>query len=69
MSPKPGDLVKIVDPDEPKIDGFPYSTVGLMVKVEEKTPGGWLIFTVLAEGGMLTFDEPFWAAEIISSHP
>ena len=69
MRPKPGDLVKIVDPDESKIDGSPYSIIGLLIEVEEKTPGGWLIFKILAEGDILTFDEPFWAAEIINFHP
>ena len=65
--PKVGDIVKVVDPDDYKIDGFPYSTVGLLVKIEEKSPGGWKIYKVLAEGDVLTFDEPYWALEIISS--
>ena len=48
MTAKVGDIVKIVDPDDYQIDGFPYSTVGLLVRIEEKSPGGWKILLVTA---------------------
>ena len=65
---KVGDLVRIYDPDEHLYDGTPYTTVGLLIEIQHKSPGGWRIFKVHAEGQIMSFDEPFWAAEIINSY-
>ena len=64
-----GDLVRIFDPDREKINGSPYSTVGLVLKISPKSPNvqAWREFYVLAEGEHLVFDEPFWAAEVINT--
>ena len=64
-----GDLVKIYDPDKERIDGSPYSTVGLVLKIRPLSPSvqAWREFHVLAEGQEMFFDEPFWAAEVINT--
>ena len=66
---KVGDLVKIYDPDEDKLDGNPYWTVGVVLKVEKKSKSinSNRIFTIHAEGKKLTFDEPFWAISLVHS--
>ena len=64
-----GDLVRIFDPDEERYDGFPCSTVGLVLKIRPLSPSvqAWREFYVLAEGQEMVFDEPFWAAEVINT--
>jgi len=66
---KPGDLVKIYDPDENQMDGIPYSVVGILIKINQKTSNvnAHRIFTIYVEGGERDFDEPFWAASLINS--
>ena len=65
-----GDLVRVFDPDREKINGSPYSTVGLVLDIQPKSPHkhAWRIFHILAEGEHLVFDEPFWAAEVLSTN-
>jgi len=66
---KVGDLVKIYDPDEDQLDGSPYWTMGVILKVEKKaaTATSNRIFTVHAEGHEMVFDEPFWAISLVNS--
>jgi hypothetical protein len=66
-SVKAGDLVRIYDPDQ--VDGCisPYSIVGIVIEIERKSTKGWRIFKVLAEGELMSFDEPFWAAEVLNT--
>ena len=66
---KPGDLIRIYDPDEIKIDGQSYSAVGILVSIQRKTPNkhAYRIFRIFSEGRILIFDEPYWAAEIMNS--
>ena len=65
-----GDLVRVFDPDEERMNGNPYSTVGLVIDIQPKSPHkhAWRVFHVLAEGEHLVFDEPFWAAEVLNTH-
>jgi len=64
-----GDLVRIHDPDEHKIDGTPYSVLGILINIRQKTfnANAHRVFTVYIEGEQRVFDEPFWAATVISS--
>lgn len=67
---KAGDLVRIFDPDHDKIDGYPFTTSGLLLELDHKTshPDSWRIFKVLTfEGEVLTFDEPYWEAELLEN--
>ena len=65
---KAGDLIRIFDPDHDKIDGYPFTTSGLLLQLSYKTshPSSWRIFKVMTfEGEVLTFDEPYWEAELL----
>lgn len=66
---KVGDLVKVYDPDEDQIDGTPYWTMGIILKVENqsKVTHSNRIFTIHAEGHEMVFDEPFWAVSLVNS--
>ncbi len=66
---KVGDLVKVYDPDEDRIDGSPYWTMGVILKVEKKSKNATSnrIFTIHAEGHEMVFDEPFWAVSLVNS--
>jgi len=66
---KVGDLVKVYDPDEDQLDGTPYWTMGVILKVEKKskTVMSNRIFTIHAEGHEMVFDEPFWAVSLVNS--
>jgi len=66
---KPGDLIRIYDPDEIRIDGKTYSVLGILVSIQHKTPNkeAYRIFRIYLEGRFAKFDEPYWAAEVINS--
>ncbi len=68
---KVGDLVKVYDPDEDQLDGTPYWTMGIILKVEKKSKiahsNANRIFTIHAEGHEMIFDEPFWAISMVNS--
>jgi len=67
-SAKVGDLVRIYDPDHIEGSSFPYSTIGIVIEIGRKSTKGWRIFKILAEGEIMSFDEPFWAAEVLSAN-
>lgn len=66
-----GDLVRVYDPDHvrQRVDGYPYSTIGLVTDIKAKSPNpeSYRVFYILSEGENLWFDEPYWALEVISS--
>ena len=66
---KVGDLVKVYDPDEDRLDGHPYWTMGVILKIEKKSKSANSnrIFTIHAEGLEMVFDEPFWAVSLVNS--
>lgn len=66
---KVGDLVKIYDPDEDQLDGTPYWTMGVVLKIEKKSKNinSNRIFTVHTHGEEFVFDEPFWAISLVHS--
>ena len=65
---KPGDLVRIYDPDEARLDGRSYSAVGILVSIGYKgsNPETYRIFNIYLDGSISWFDEPYWAVEIIN---
>jgi hypothetical protein len=68
---KVGDLVRVFDPDEQHLDGSSFWTIGILVSVEFKTPNSesyriFSIYSTDSREGHMVFDEPYWAAEIIS---
>ena len=69
---KVGDLVRIYDPDEKSLDGASFWTIGILTDIECKTthPESYRIFRIYGTDdceGHMTFDEPYWAVELISS--
>ncbi len=69
---KIGDLVRIYDPDEKKLDGASFWTIGILTDIKCKSPNpeSYRIFSIYSTDdreGHMTFDEPYWAAELISS--
>jgi len=64
---KVGDLIRVYDPDE----RFPvtYSALGIVTGIKYKTivPDSYRIFNIYTDEGHVTFDEPYWEAEIINS--
>ncbi len=72
---KVGDLIRIYDPDENTLDGETYWTIGILTDIKYKSPNpeSYRIFSIYSVAprptpeGHLIFDEPYWAAEVISS--
>lgn len=69
---KVGDLVRVYDPDEERLDGTSFWTIGILTDIASKTPNPesyriFIIYSTSAREGFMTFDEPYWAAEVISS--
>jgi len=72
---KVGDLIRIYDPDERSLDGSRYWTIGILtsIKFKGKNSKSYRIFKIYSTmhrptpEGYLTFDEPYWAAEVLSS--
>ena len=69
---KAGELVRIYDPDEDRLDGYSYSALGVLVSIEHKTPiwadpESYRIFKIYLDGDIRHFDEPYWTAEVINS--
>ena len=65
---KLGDLIRIYDPDEKKIDGMTFSVLGVLVSIEYKSTNenSHRIYKIYSDGHVATYDEPYWAAEIIN---
>jgi hypothetical protein len=66
---KPGDLIRIYDPDESRLDGRSYSAIGMLVSIGYKSsnPESYRVFKIYLDGGVKSFDEPYWGAEVINS--
>jgi hypothetical protein len=65
---KVGDLVRIYDPDEHTRGGTPYSALGILIKISQKTSNvnAHRIFTVYVKGEQRVIDEPYWAVSLVS---
>ena len=61
-----GDLVRVYDPDESHIDGNMWSAIGLVLRVDYKSPDGYRILSVLVGDREEVYDEPYWAFNILS---
>ena len=65
---KVGDLVRVFDPDEDKMDGVAYSTFGIVIAIKKKSenPESYRVFDIYGREGYASFDEPYWAVEMVS---
>jgi len=66
---KVGDLVRIFDPDENKIDGSTYAALGVLTSIQYKSmrASAYKIVKIYVGGQYLIFDEPYWAVKVVNS--